>query len=144
MPYRPTHQIVPIGKYKASVLNDDHDIALVGVYSDVPVNSHIGGIKGVVDYAEPAALVGNTETEVCMRGAVSDFTCGRTVKVTGNNLVFTAPATHGDSGAPVYARRKAGGVTAIGIVVSHPGGDETLVMTEFIAPWLKRWSLTLD
>ncbi|QSM95680.1 hypothetical protein I3U40_08025 [Mycobacteroides abscessus subsp. abscessus] len=145
MQYMPTHERRPVGTYRASVQDDDHDIGLVGVASPrVPVNPRVRGIKPVVDMAGPAELSGNTTTAICIMGARSQTTCGRSIKIVGNQLWFTAPAVHGDSGAPVFAVRDDGALTAIGILVSHPGGDQSITAAEFIEPWMRRWGLRLN
>lgn len=53
---------------------------------------------------------------VCFNGAVSGVRCGARVADEGDQLVYSAPSEHGDSGSPVFVVNEDGRAALIGIL----------------------------
>ncbi len=117
------------------------DIALVGLNASAPTDTRIIGIRPVTGVANPVRPeVGQT---LCKFGVATGLQCGAITEVTSTKVAFTAKASEGDSGGPVYYRSADGTATAVGIMIR--GNDAgTGAVAELVEPWLDKWHLTLD
>jgi hypothetical protein len=79
----------------------------------------------------------------CKMGAVTGETCGKITDIDGEVIETTAYSLHGDSGSPGYVKNPDGTVSAVGILMASPDGDDYTTYFTLVGPVLARWGLTL-
>lgn len=108
----------------ASTPVDGLDIAVIETSNVSPDATRIADtwpVAGVLTAAGVQKLV-PVGGFVCFNGAVSGVRCGTRVADEGEQLVYSAPSEHGDSGAPVFVVNEGGRAALIGILNA---GDDT-------------------
>ena len=79
----------------------------------------------------------------CKLGAVSGETCGAIKAVDGEVIEASVYSLHGDSGSPGFVKNADGSVSAVGILMSSPAGDDHTTYFMLVDPLLGRWGLRI-
>jgi hypothetical protein len=143
--YLPQNELIAIGSYRATEYDSQHDIALLGINSDIRVDPKVLGKYPVATVVDPGDFATHPDTVLCKMGDKSEFSCGPFQRTVGNRVYFRAPAVHGDSGSPVFAvNQNNGTLLAVGILDGSSPGDDSLVGAEMIAPYMAKWDLAIN
>ncbi|KLO46360.1 trypsin [Mycobacterium nebraskense] len=132
---------VPLGKITASEKEGDtRDAAIILLEPSVgaPLGD-VGGRYGVRD-----VLSGDQIREgmpFCKLGAVTGETCGFVKHVDGGVVEANVFSLNGDSGSPGFVKNPDGTVSAVGLLMSSPDGDDYTTYFTLIDPLLGRWGL---
>jgi hypothetical protein len=79
----------------------------------------------------------------CKIGAVTGETCG-VVKDVANDVVEASVfSLNGDSGSPGFVKNRDGTVSAVGLLMSSPDGDDNTTYFALVHPLLDRWGLRI-
>lgn len=72
--------------------------------------------------------------DLCKVGPESGGTCGAVTKsdIIADTISFPAASLHGDSGSPIFARKKDGSLVAIAILSGSPKGEPDRVLGQLI------------
>lgn len=79
----------------------------------------------------------------CKLGAVSGETCGAITDIDGNVIETTVYSLHGDSGSAGFVQNDDGTVSAVGVLMSSPDGDDYTTYFTLVGPMLDQWGLTI-
>lgn len=135
-----TGQRVQVGEMVVSqfdgTVGDDTDIAVLRPLGVAPLVSSVDG--ATVTGALPVLYHGLT---LCMLGATTGRSCGPVMEVSNSKVRFGARVDKGDSGGPVWAMTESGDALAVGVVIRETG--DGFPVAELLAPWLKRYRLTI-
>ena len=77
----------------------------------------------------------------CKIGAVTGKTCGAVKDVAGDVVEAKVYSLNGDSGSPLFVKNPDGTVSAVGLLMSSPGGDDYTTYFALVNPLLGRWGL---
>jgi hypothetical protein len=100
---------------------------------------HVGGRYSVRDVLSLAQV--RVGMQFCKIGAVTGETCGQ-VKSTANGVVEASVfSLTGDSGSPGFVKNPDGTVSAVGLLMSSPDGDDYTTYFMPVEPLLGKWGL---
>lgn len=77
----------------------------------------------------------------CKVGAVTGETCGTITDVNGDVVEASVFSLNGDSGSPGFVKNPDGTVSAVGILMSSPDGDDYTTYFALVYPLLVQWGL---
>ena len=80
-------------------------------------------------------------TPFCKLGAVTGETCGTITRVDGDVVEASVFSLNGDSGSPGYVQNDDGTVSAVGILMSSPDGDDNITYFTLVQPLLGKWGI---
>lgn len=79
----------------------------------------------------------------CKIGAVTGETCGTITKMAGDVVEASVYSLNGDSGSPGFVKNADGTVSAVGILMSSPDGNDYTTYFTLVHPLLGRWGLRI-
>ncbi|MGO9927666.1 MAG: S1 family peptidase [Mycobacterium sp.] len=132
---------VPLGKITASEQEGDNRDAAV-----ILLDPSVGVPRGAVGsrYRVRDVLSG-TQIQVgmpfCKIGAASGETCGVVADVEGDVVETNVLSLSGDSGSPGFVKNPDGTVSAVGLLMSSPEGDDSTTYFVLVNPLLSNWGL---
>lgn len=132
---------IPLGRITASEHEGDtRDAAIIQLDPSVGApTGHIGGRYRVRDVLSATQI--QVGMPFCKIGAVSGETCGAVVDVANDVAEASVYSANGDSGSPGFVKNPDGTVSAVGLLMSSPDGDDDTTYFTLIQPLLGRWGL---
>ncbi|BBY56994.1 hypothetical protein MSAR_01300 [Mycolicibacterium sarraceniae] len=79
----------------------------------------------------------------CKVGAVTAETCGEIKRIEGDVVEASVYSMEGDSGSPGFVKSPDGTVSAVGILMSAPDGDDYTTYFTLIQPLLGQWGFRI-
>ncbi|WP_435405545.1 S1 family peptidase [Mycolicibacterium komossense] len=134
---------IPLGYITASEREGDvRDAAII------KLNPEVGAPDGDLNGAYPVRDVlsaGQLQVGMpfCKTGAVSGETCGAITSIDGNVVETSVFSLEGDSGSPGFVKNPDGTVSAVGLLMSSPEGDDNTTYFALVAPLLNQWGLSI-
>lgn len=133
----------PLGKISNSEQEGDkRDAAIIRL--DPSVGAPQGDIDGryvVRDVLSPAQI--QLGMPFCKVGATTGETCGTITGIQGDVVEASVFSLDGDSGSPGFVKNTDGTVSAVGLLMSSPDGDDYTTYFAMISPLLDRWGLRI-
>jgi hypothetical protein len=134
---------VPLGRITASEHEGDtRDAAIIHLDPSVgaPIG-HIGGKYVVRDVLSATQI--QVGAPFCKIGSVTGETCGVVKDVANDVVEASVYSLNGDSGSPGFVKNPDGTVSAVGLLISSPDGDDYTTYFALVNPLLGRWGLHL-
>lgn len=131
----------PLGKISASEHEGaKRDAAIIRLEPSVgmPVGD-VGGRYRVRDVLSHVQI--QSGMPFCKIGAVTGETCGAIKGIDGDVVEASVFSLDGDSGSPGFVMNPDGTVSAVGLLMSSPDGDDYTTYFMLINPLLDRWGL---
>lgn len=134
---------VPLGRITASEQEGDaRDAAIILLDPSVGApTGHIGGKYLVRDVLSATQI--QLGMPFCKIGAVTGETCGVVKDVEGDVVEASVLSLNGDSGSPGFVKNPDGTVSAVGLLMSSPDGDDNTTYFALVNPLLGRWGLRI-
>ncbi len=132
---------VPLGRITASEHEGDtRDAAIIHLDPSVgaPIG-HVGGRYTVRDVLSATQI--QVGMPFCKIGAVTGETCGAVKDVANDVVEASVYSLNGDSGSPGFVKNPDGTVSAVGLLMSSPDGDDHTTYFALVNPLLGRWGL---
>lgn len=79
----------------------------------------------------------------CKIGAVTGETCGEITDRDDDLVEASVYSLHGDSGSPGFVKNPDGTVSAVGILMASPDGDDHTTYFTLVEPLLGKWGLSI-
>lgn len=79
----------------------------------------------------------------CKMGSVTGETCGTITSVDGDVVEASAYSLNGDSGSAGYVKNDDGTVSAVGLLMSSPDGDDNTTYFTLVQPLLGKWGIRI-
>jgi len=121
---------------------EERDAAIVRLEPDV--GAPIGDIVGTYPVRDVLSV---DDIEIgapfCKIGAVTGETCGAITDIGDNVIEASVFSLEGDSGSPGFVKNADGTVSAVGILMSSPDGDDYTTYFTLVDPLLSKWGLTI-
>jgi hypothetical protein len=132
---------VPLGRITASENEgDERDAAIIQLSPSMgPPRGDVGGRYFVRDVL--SAMQVQPGMPFCKIGAVTGETCGVVKDVAGDVVEASVFSLNGDSGSPGFVKNPDGTVSAVGLLMSSPDGDDNTAYFALVNPLLGRWGL---
>lgn len=132
---------VPLGRITASEHEGDtRDAAIIRLDPSVGAPmGHVGGTYLVRDVLSANQI--QVGMPFCKIGAVTGETCGAVKGVEGDVVEASVYSLNGDSGSPGFVKNPDGTVSAVGLLMSSPDGDDYTTYFALVNPLLGRWGL---
>jgi hypothetical protein len=132
---------VPLGRITASEHEGDtRDAAIIRLDPSVGAPmGHVGGTYLVRDVLSANQI--QVGMPFCKIGAVTGETCGAVKAVEGDVVEASVYSLNGDSGSPGFVKNPDGTVSAVGLLMSSPDGDDYTTYFALVNPLLGRWGL---
>ncbi|BBX06822.1 S1 family peptidase [Mycolicibacterium aichiense] len=132
-----------LGTISASEVNGDkRDAAIIRLDPDVGApNGDVGGRYSVRDVLGASQI--RAGMPFCKVGAVTGETCGEVKGVEGDVVEASVYSLEGDSGSPGFVKNPDGTVSAVGILMSSPDGDDYTTYFTLVQPLLAQWGLRI-
>ncbi|WP_445169457.1 S1 family peptidase [Mycolicibacterium sp. Dal123E01] len=132
-----------LGTISASEVNGDKlDAATIRLDPGAsPPNGDVGGRYQVRDVLGASQL--GVGMPFCKVGAVTGETCGEIKGVEGDVVEASVYSLEGDSGSPGFVKNPDGTVSAVGILMSSPDGDDYTTYFTLVQPLLAKWGLRI-
>jgi hypothetical protein len=132
---------VPLGRITASEQEGDtRDAAIIHLIPSVGTpDGHVGGKYLVRDVL--SAMQIQVGMPFCKIGAVTGETCGAVKDVENDVVEASVYSLNGDSGSPGFVKNPDGTVSAVGLLMSSPDGDDYTTYFALVNPLLGRWGL---
>src|ERR1700730_8782372 len=132
---------VPLGRITASEHEGDtRDAAIILLDPSVGAPmGHVGGKYFVRDVLSARQI--QVGMPFCKIGAVTGETCGAVKDVAGDVVEASVYSLNGDSGSPGFVKNPDGTVSAVGLLMSSPDGDDYTTYFALVNPLLGRWGL---
>lgn len=132
---------VPLGRITASEQEDGaRDAAIIHLDPSVGApTGHVGGRYVVRDVLSAKQI--QPGMPFCKIGAVTGETCGVVKGVAGDIVEAGVYSLNGDSGSPGFVKNPDGTVSAVGLLISSPDGDDYTTYFALVDPLLDRWGL---
>ncbi len=134
-------QDIPLGKITASENEgDQRDAAIIRLEPSVgaPAGA-VGGRYPVRDVLSRSQI--QVGTPFCKIGSVTGETCGTIKDINGDVIEASVYSLNGDSGSPGFVKNADGTVSAVGILMSSPDGDDYTTYFVLVDPLLDKWGL---
>jgi hypothetical protein len=134
-------QDIPLGKITASENEgDQRDAAIIRLEPSVgaPAGA-VGGRYPVRDVLNHSQI--EVGTPFCKIGSVTGETCGTIKGINGDVIEASVYSLNGDSGSPGFVKNVDGTVSAVGILMSSPDGDDYTTYFVLVHPLLGKWGL---
>jgi hypothetical protein len=135
-------QDVPLGKITASEYEGDQkDAAIIRLDPGVGVpTGDVGGhlIRDVLSLSQI-----HVGMPFCKLGAVTAETCGVVNGIEGDVIEASVYSRDGDSGSAGFVKNPDGTVSAVGILMSSPEGDDHTSYFALVHPLLGKWGLRI-
>ncbi len=131
----------PLGRITASEHEGDkRDAAIIRL--DPAVGAPVGDIDGRYPVRDVLSQ-GQIQVGIpfCKVGAVSGETCGAIKGIEGDVVEASVYSLNGDSGSPGFVKNPDGTVSAVGLLMSSPDGDDHTTYFALVQPLLGRWGL---
>jgi hypothetical protein len=131
----------PLGRISASEHEGDkRDAAIIRLEPSVgmPVGD-VGGRYQVRDVLSRQQI--QVGMPFCKIGAVTGETCGAVKGINGDVVEASVFSLDGDSGSPGFVMNPDGTVSAVGLLMSSPDGDDYTTYFMLINPLLGKWGL---
>ncbi|WAC92202.1 S1 family peptidase [Mycobacterium sp. Aquia_213] len=133
---------VPLGTITASEKEGDkRDAAIIRLNPAVGVPT--GGVGGLMVRDVLGSSQLKVGTPFCKLGAVTGETCGTITSIDGDVVEASVFSLGGDSGSPGYVKNDDGSVSAVGILMSSPEGDDNTTYFTLVQPLLGKWGIHL-
>lgn len=134
---------VPLGRITLSEkVGEKKDAALIRLQPSVGVPSgDVGGTYTVRNVLSRYEL--HVGMPFCKIGAVTGETCGSVTELDGDVVEASVFSLDGDSGSPGFVKNPDGTVSAVGILMSSPDGDDNLTYFTLVYPLLSKWGLRI-
>jgi hypothetical protein len=134
---------VPLGKITASENEGDkRDAAIIRLDPRVGApTGDVGGKYSVRDVLSRSQI--KVGMPFCKVGAVTGETCGEIKGVEGDVVEASVYSLTGDSGSPGFVKNEDGTVSAVGLLMSSPEGDDYTTYFALVDPPLGRWGLRI-
>jgi hypothetical protein len=133
---------LPLGRITASEKDGDvRDAAIIRLNPDVGApNGDVSGrpVRDVIGARQ--VVVG---TPFCKIGSVTGETCGAITGVDGDVVEASVYSLEGDSGSPGFVKNPDGTVSAVGLLMSSPDGDDYTTYFTLVQPLLGKWGLRI-
>jgi hypothetical protein len=131
----------PLGKISASEQEGDkRDAAIIRLEPGVGMpGGDIDGRYPVRDVLSPSQI--QIGMPFCKVGATTGETCGAVTGIEGDVVEASVFSLDGDSGSPGFVKNADGTVSAVGLLMSSPDGDDNTTYFAMIDPLLDRWGL---
>jgi hypothetical protein len=134
---------VPLGKISASEQGRDKaDAAIIRL--DPSVGAPLGDVGGRYSVRDVLSL---SQVRVgmpfCKIGAVTGETCGEVKSTAGGLVEASVYSLTGDSGSPGYVKNPDGTVSAVGLLMTSPDGDDYTTYFVPVDPLLGKWGLRI-
>lgn len=131
----------PLGRISASEHEGEkRDAAIIRL--DPSIGRPVGDVGGRYRVRD---VLSRSQIEVgmpfCKIGAVTGETCGAVNGVHGDVVEASVYSLDGDSGSPGFVMNSDGTVSAVGLLMSSPEGDDYTTYFMLINPLLSRWGL---
>ncbi len=132
---------VPLGRITASEHEGDkRDAAIIRL--DAGLGAPVGDIDGRYPVRD---VLSQSQIQVgmpfCKVGAATGETCGAIKGIKGDVVEASVYSLNGDSGSPGFVMNPDGTVSAVGLLMSSPDGDDYTTYFALIQPLLARWGL---
>ncbi len=134
---------VALGRISASEQEGDkRDAAIIRLDPSVgaPVGD-IGGTYRVRDVLNLSQL--KVGMPFCKFGSVTGETCGAIKGIEGDVVEASVYSLNGDSGSPGFVKNGDGTVSAVGLLMSSPDGDDYTTYFALVDPLLGKWGLRI-
>ena len=132
---------LPLGKITASEHEGDNRDAAI-ILLDPSVGAPAGDVGGRYSVRD---VLSATQIRVgmpfCKVGAVTGETCGVVKDIAGDVVEASVFSLNGDSGSPGFVKNTDGTVSAVGLLMSSPDGDDNTTYFALVSPLLGRWGL---
>ncbi len=132
---------VPLGRITASEHEGDTRDAAI-ILLDPSVGAPMGHVAGRYLVRD---VLSATQIQVgmpfCKIGAVTGETCGAVKDVANDVVEASVYSLDGDSGSPGFVKNPDGTVSAVGLLMSSPDGDDYTTYFALVNPVLGRWGL---
>lgn len=132
---------IPLGSISTSEYEGDkRDAAIIRL--DPSVGAPVGDIDGrylVRDVLSPSEI--QIGMPFCKVGATTGETCGAVTGIKGDVVEASVFSLNGDSGSPGFVKNADGTVSAVGLLMSSPDGDDNTTYFALVNPVLGRWGL---
>jgi hypothetical protein len=134
---------VPLGRITASEHEQDvRDAAIIGLEPSVGApRGDVGGRYFVRDVLSTNQI--QVGMPFCKIGAVTGETCGAVKDIEGDVVEASVFSLNGDSGSPGFVKNPDGTVSAVGLLMSSPDGDDNTTYFALVSPLLGRWGLRI-
>ncbi|OBG99822.1 MULTISPECIES: S1 family peptidase [unclassified Mycobacterium] len=131
----------PLGRITASEHDGDtRDAAIIRLDPSVGApTGHVGGKYVVRDVLSATQI--QVGMPFCKIGAVTGETCGAVKDVANDVVEASVYSLNGDSGSPGFVKNPDGTVSAVGLLMSSPDGDDYTTYFALVNPLLGRWGL---
>lgn len=131
----------PLGRISASEHEGEkRDAAIIRLDPSIgPPVGDVGGRYRVRDVLSRSQI--QVGMPFCKIGAVTGETCGVVNGVQGDVVEASVYSLDGDSGSPGFVMNSDGTVSAVGLLMSSPEGDDYTTYFMLISPLLGRWGL---
>lgn len=132
---------VPLGRISTSEREGDKtDAAIIRLEPSVGMpEGDVGGRYQVRDVLSRTQI--HTGMPFCKIGAVTGETCGAVKGISGDVVEAGVYSLDGDSGSPGFVMNSDGTVSAVGLLMSSPDGDDYTTYFMLINPLLDKWGL---
>ena len=136
-------QDVPLGIITDSENEGDRKDAAI-ILLDPNVGAPIGHVAGRYPVRDVLSLSQIKEgMPFCKVGAVTGETCGAIKGIDGDVVEASVYSLMGDSGSPGFVKNSDGTVSAVGILMSSPEGDDYTTYFVLVQPLLGKWGLRI-
>jgi hypothetical protein len=133
---------IPLGTITASEKEGDkRDAAIIRL--NPAVGAPTGGVGGLTVRDVLSRNQLNVGMPFCKLGAISGETCGSITGIDGDVVEASVYSLGGDSGSPGYVKNDDGTVSAVGILMSSPEGDDNTTYFTLVQPLLGKWGLRI-
>jgi len=134
---------VPLGKISASEEEGDKRDAAI-IHLDPSVGAPLGDVGGRYSVRDVLSLFRiKVGTPFCKIGAVTGETCGEVKSTEGGVVEASVYSLTGDSGSPGFVKNPDGTVSAVGLLMSSPEGDDNTTYFVPVDPLLDKWGLRI-
>jgi hypothetical protein len=135
-------QDAPLGRISASEKEGERkDAAIIRLEPGVgaPIGE-VGGhpVRGVLSLSQIAVGM-----PFCKLGAVTGETCGAVTGIEDGVVEASVFSLNGDSGSAGFVKNADGTVSAVGILMSSPEGDDNTTYFTLVQPLLGQWGLRI-
>jgi len=134
---------VELGRITASEhKGDTRDAAIIRLEPRVGApRGDVGGRYFVRDVLSATQI--RVGMPFCKVGAVTGETCGVVKDVADDVVEASVFSLDGDSGSPGFVKNPDGTVSAVGLLMSSPEGDDNTTYFALVNPLLGRWGLRI-